>query len=57
MCDHRLSKRRSRRSLATRGKAYARAGRPVRTGSFAHRCGVSRCGQIFVPVRPIQEPR
>ncbi|MFI6481614.1 hypothetical protein ACIBH1_27045 [Nonomuraea sp. NPDC050663] len=57
MCDHRLSKRRGRRSLATRGKAYARAGRPVRTGSFAHRCGVSRCGQIFVPVRPIQEPR
>ncbi|MEV0583138.1 hypothetical protein [Nonomuraea sp. NPDC050310] len=54
-CEYKKKTRRRRQ--ATRGKAFARAGRPVRTGWFAHRCGVSRCGQIFVPVRPIQEPR
>ncbi|WP_158088786.1 hypothetical protein [Thermoactinospora rubra] len=54
-CDY--SKRRRRRAQAARGKALARAGRPVRTGSYAHRCGVSRCGHIFEPVLPIQEPR
>ncbi|WP_219465328.1 hypothetical protein [Nonomuraea rhizosphaerae] len=39
----------------TRGHAFARAGRPVRTGWYAHRCGVSRCGQVFVPVEMSQE--
>jgi hypothetical protein len=43
------------RDLATRNHAYARAGRPVRTGWYAHRCGVSRCGQVFVPVETAQE--
>ncbi|MBB3729008.1 hypothetical protein [Nonomuraea dietziae] len=56
-CDHRLTRRRTRRAQATRGHAYARTGRPTRTGWFAHRCGVSRCGQIFVTVRPAEEKR
>ncbi|MFF4991572.1 hypothetical protein ACFY19_30615 [Streptosporangium saharense] len=55
MCDHRQSKRRRRRSQATRGHGFARAGRPALRGWFAHRCGVSRCGQIFVPARLSQQ--
>ncbi|PRX63102.1 hypothetical protein B0I32_11195 [Nonomuraea fuscirosea] len=51
-CD---SRRPRRRDQVTRGHAFARAGRPVREGWFAHRCGVSRCGQIFVPVQVEQE--
>jgi hypothetical protein len=55
MCEHRRPRRNSRRAQATRGHAYARAGRPARTGWYAHRCGVSRCGQVFVPVQMSQE--
>ncbi|TDE60359.1 hypothetical protein E1295_00510 [Nonomuraea mesophila] len=44
-----------RRGRAASGHAFARAGRPVRTGLFAHRCGVSRCGQVFVLVEMSQE--
>ncbi|MDA0636331.1 hypothetical protein OUY22_23165 [Nonomuraea sp. MCN248] len=54
-CDHRRGRRRRTRAQATRGHAFARAGRPVRTGWYAHRCGVSRCGQVFVPVETAQE--
>ncbi|WP_405143928.1 hypothetical protein OG589_40135 [Sphaerisporangium sp. NBC_01403] len=53
-CEHRLRRRRSRRAQITRGHAYGRAGRTnstARQGWFAHRCGVSRCCQVFVPVR------
>ncbi|MEU9887030.1 hypothetical protein [Sphaerisporangium sp. NPDC051011] len=53
-CEHRRRPRRSRRAQATKGRAYARAGRTtttVRQGWFAHRCGVSRCRQVFVPAR------
>ncbi|MEV8634086.1 hypothetical protein AB0395_20745 [Streptosporangium sp. NPDC051023] len=55
MCDNRESRRRPRRAQATRGHGFARAGRPVLRGWFAHRCGVSRCGQIFVPARLAQQ--
>ncbi|GGS94259.1 hypothetical protein GCM10010156_60680 [Planobispora rosea] len=55
MCEHRESRRRARRAQGTRGHGFARAGRPDRRGWFAHRCGVSRCGQIFVPVRLAQQ--
>ncbi|WP_214325220.1 hypothetical protein [Nonomuraea sediminis] len=55
MCENRRAKRRTRRAQASRGHAFARAGRPVREGWYAHRCGVSRCGQIFVPVHLTQE--
>src|SRR5690606_16856176 len=54
-CDHRNYRRRLTRAQATRGHGYARPGRPVRTGWYAHRCGVSRCGQVFVPVETAQE--
>ncbi|MFI6321203.1 hypothetical protein ACIBG8_26935 [Nonomuraea sp. NPDC050556] len=50
-CEHR------RRRRKTPAHHLTRAGRPVRSGSFAHRCGVSRCGHIFVPVRLTQETR
>ena len=55
LCENRRRRRAGRRAQITRGRAYARAGLPVRTGWFAHHCGVSRCGQIFVPVRPSTE--
>ncbi|MFI6921895.1 hypothetical protein ACIBIZ_18275 [Nonomuraea spiralis] len=54
-CDHRRAGRAGRRAQATRGHAFARAGRPVRVGWYAHRCGVSRCGQVFAPVQTSQE--
>ncbi|MFG2075356.1 hypothetical protein [Nonomuraea maritima] len=54
-CEHGRARRRERRIQATRDHAYARAGRPVRVGWYAHRCGVSRCGQVFVPVQMSQE--
>ncbi|MEO3799486.1 hypothetical protein [Nonomuraea sp. B1E8] len=47
--------RRARRAQPADGHAFARVGRPVRTGWFAHRCGVSRCGQVFVQVQISQE--
>ncbi|MFC4588676.1 hypothetical protein [Sphaerisporangium corydalis] len=53
-CEHRRAPRRSRRGQATRGHSFARAGRTTTTGRqgwFAHRCGVSRCRQVFAPVR------
>lgn len=55
MCDHDRTRRRVRRDQATRGHGFARAGRPGLRGWFAHRCGVSRCGQIFVPARLAQQ--
>ncbi|MGW4421991.1 hypothetical protein [Streptosporangium sp. NPDC004631] len=55
MCDHPRRRRRSRRVRATQGHDLARVGRPVLRGWFAHRCGVSRCGQIFVPARLAQQ--
>ena len=55
MCEHRRPGRGKSREQATRGHAFARAGRPVRTGWYAHRCGVSRCGQVFAPVEMSEE--
>jgi hypothetical protein len=55
MCEQLRARRRERRGQATRDHAYARAGRPARTGWYAHRCGVSRCGQVFAPVEASEE--
>ncbi|GGK78828.1 hypothetical protein Sme01_22480 [Sphaerisporangium melleum] len=57
-CEHRRRPRRARRAQITRGHAHARAGRTTTTarqGWFAHRCGVSRCRQVLLPVRLWQE--
>ncbi|WP_326819587.1 hypothetical protein OHA77_17390 [Streptosporangium sp. NBC_01639] len=55
MCEQHAARRRDRRAQSTRDHDYARAGRPAPRGWFAHRCGVSRCGQIFVPARLAQQ--
>ncbi|WP_248964734.1 hypothetical protein [Sphaerisporangium perillae] len=53
-CEHRRAPRRARRAQMTHGQAYARSGRrntTARQGWFAHRCGVSRCRQVFLLAR------
>jgi hypothetical protein len=55
-CEHRRARRLSRRARVTSGHSYARAGRAsttttTRQGWFAHRCGVSRCRQVFAAAR------
>jgi hypothetical protein len=53
-CELRRGPSRARRAQITRGRAYARGGRITATsrqGWFAHRCGVSRCCQVFSPAR------